>query len=152
MRDDGADILGPILESTFYCPIQKKDVPWEDKQVLCATAAVKDGKVYLLYRAENRSGGPVAKTSRIGLAISDDGRHFKCQAAPVLYPDEDASKLYEWTGGCEDPRVALSEDGAYVMTYTAFDGKRPRLFVATSSTGKKTAPPLHGSIRASTRI
>ena len=130
MRDDGADILGPSPESAFHCPIQKRDVPWEDKQLLCATAAVKDGKVYLLYRAENRSR---VKTSRIGLAISEDGRHFKRQAAPVLYPDEDACKAYEWTGGCVDPRVVVSEDGTYVMTYTAYDGKRPRLFVATST-------------------
>ena len=130
VRDDGADILGPNPESTFHHPMQKQDVPWEDKQVLCAAAAVKDGKVYLLYRAENR--GPV-KTSRIGLAISEDGRHFKRQPTPMLYPDEDACKVFEWPGGSEDSRVVGSEDGTYVMTYTAYDGKRPRLFVATST-------------------
>ena len=35
-------------------------------------------------------------------------------------------------GGCEDPRVAMTEDGLYVMMYTSWNRKIPRLSVATS--------------------
>jgi predicted GH43/DUF377 family glycosyl hydrolase len=44
----------------------------------------------------------------------------------------DAFKSIEWPGGCEDPRVAMTEDGLYVMLYTAWNRKTPRLAVATS--------------------
>lgn len=132
VRDDGADRLGPIAESAFPCPIRGESVHWEDKDLLCAAAVVKDGKAYLLYRAEDRSRGDSWGTSRIGLAVSEDGRRFTRRSEPILYPAEDACKKYEWPGGCQDPRVVLSEDGEYVMTYTAFDGKLARLFVATS--------------------
>jgi len=71
-------------------------------------------------------------TSRIGLAISDDGLHFKKEAEPVLYPDNDGMKQYEWPGGVEDPRIVESEDGNYILTYTAYDGKTARLCLASS--------------------
>ena len=71
-------------------------------------------------------------TSRIGLAVSADGLYFERRPEPVLFPAEDAMKPYEWEGGCEDPRVVESEDGGYVMTYTAYDGAIARLAVATS--------------------
>ena len=49
------DIVNPILvpdtNSRFFCPLQNDSVAWEAKNVLNPTALVKDGKVYLLYRA-----------------------------------------------------------------------------------------------------
>jgi predicted GH43/DUF377 family glycosyl hydrolase len=51
----------------------------------------------------------------------------------VLYPDNDAVREYEWEGGCEDPRIVEAEDGRYVLTYTAYDGKTARLCVASST-------------------
>ena len=100
--------INPILsanpKTTFFCPIRKTDVNWEEKDVYNPTAVVRNGKVYLLYRAEDtvrRVGG----TSRLGLAVSSDGLHFRRMAKPVFYPDNDAMKTYEWEGGCEDPRV-----------------------------------------------
>jgi predicted GH43/DUF377 family glycosyl hydrolase len=88
---------------------------------------VKDGKVYLIYRAQDKE-----MTSRLGLAISEDGLHFKKQPAPVFYPDSDSMKQYEWKGGVEDPRIVEGEDGTYIMTYTAYDGKAARLCLASS--------------------
>ena len=41
-------------------------------------------------------------------------------------------KIYEWEGGCEDPRIVESPNGVYVMTYTAYDGDKARLCMATS--------------------
>jgi len=132
VRDDGAEPIGARPDSVFLCPVTGKVIPWENKDVLCAAAVVKDGKVYLFYRAEDRSRGESWGTSRIGLAVSEDGRHFKRHPQPVLYPDNDFMKEYEWPGGCQDPRVMQAEDGAYVMTYTAWDGKYARLCTATS--------------------
>ncbi|MBY0434669.1 MAG: glycoside hydrolase family 130 protein, partial [Cyclobacteriaceae bacterium] len=45
---------------------------------------------------------------------------------------EDFMKSYEWEGGIEDPRIVEREDGLYIMTYTAYDGKTARLCVASS--------------------
>jgi predicted GH43/DUF377 family glycosyl hydrolase len=50
----------------------------------------------------------------------------------VLYPDSDAQRGYEWTGGVEDPRIVEREDGEYVLTYTQWNREVPRLAVATS--------------------
>jgi predicted GH43/DUF377 family glycosyl hydrolase len=132
VRDDGADHIGPRPESAFPCPVTGKVIPWENKDILAPSAVVKDGQVFLLYRAEDRSRGESWGTSRIGLAVSSDGRHFKRHPVPVLYPDNDFMKEYEWPGGCQDPRIAQAEDGTYVMTYTAWDGETARLCCATS--------------------
>ncbi|WDM02818.1 glycosidase [Alicyclobacillus cycloheptanicus] len=102
---------------------------WEAKDLFNPAAIVKDGRVYLLYRAEDRTGpGLWNGTSRIGLAVSDDGYHFERHPEPVLVPTEP----YELPGGCEDPRVVEIE-GTYYMTYTAFDGETARLCLATST-------------------
>jgi len=129
------DSVNPVLESlpytTFYCPIRKDTVQWEEKDVFNPSAVVREGKVYLLYRAEDVV-GKHAGTSRLGLAMSEDGLNFKRLPEPVFYPDEDDMKIYEWEGGIEDPRVVEDESGRYILTYTAYDGKIARLCVATS--------------------
>ncbi|MEQ1799309.1 MAG: hypothetical protein ABL872_15255, partial [Lacibacter sp.] len=125
------DSLNPILQpdSTqhFNCPISKQTVNWEERNVLNPSAVVKDGKVYLLYRAQDHD-----MTSRLGLAVSDDGLHFTKLPEPVFFPAEDNMKQYEWKGGVEDPRLVESEDGTYILTYTSYDGKIARLCLATS--------------------
>jgi predicted GH43/DUF377 family glycosyl hydrolase len=129
------DSVNPILmpgKGHFEDPILHREIAWEEKDVFNPAAVVKDGKVWLLYRAQDRVGHP-AGTSRIGLASSRDGLHFMRGEAPVLYPDNDAEKKWEWEGGCEDPRVVEDEKGTYYMTYTAFDGKLARLLIATST-------------------
>ena len=72
------------------------------------------------------------RTSRIGLAESVDGVTMERHSTPVMFPAEDNAKEFEWPGGCEDPRVAMTEDGLYVMMYTGWNRKVPRLCVATS--------------------
>lgn len=125
----------PILDAksstTFACPIRKETVRWEEKDVFNPATVVRNGKVYMIYRAEDTV-GKYAGTSRLGLAESTDGIHFKRMPKPVFYPDNDAMKVYEWEGGCEDPRVVESPNGVYVMTYTSYDGDIARLCVATS--------------------
>lgn len=129
------DSANPCLTpgtGSFTDPILKKNIPWENKDVFNPAAAVRNGKVYLLYRAEDTI-GRFAGTSRIGLATSDDGVHFTRKKEPVLFPTEDEYKKYEWEGGCEDPRIVEDDQGKYYMTYTAYDGTTARLFIASST-------------------
>ncbi|HEX9514101.1 MAG TPA: glycoside hydrolase family 130 protein [Puia sp.] len=129
-----ADSVNPVLQpgsGSFLDPIRKEKVSWEEKDVFNPAIVVRDGKIYMLYRAQDKIGKP-GGTSRIGLAESTDGYHFTRHPSPVLYPAEDAEKKYEWEGGCEDPRVVEDGKGVYYMTYTAFDGKVARLLIATS--------------------
>lgn len=109
-------------------------VAWEAFATFNPAAVVKDGKVYLLYRAEDTSGTQQigGHTSRLGLAESRDGLHFTRRAQPVLFPADDAQRQNEWPGGVEDPRLVESEDGQYVLTYTQWNREVPRLAVATS--------------------
>jgi len=129
------DSANPVLTpgtAQFTCPVRKQPVLWEEKDVFNPAVAVRNDSLFLLYRAQDKVGKP-AGTSRIGLAVSTDGTHFTRMPAPVLYPDNDAYKAYEWEGGCEDPRLVQDSAGTYYMTYTAFDGKQARLFIATST-------------------
>ena len=126
-------IITPNPSNQFDCPMQDKKIGWEESDVFNPAATVKDGKIYVLYRAEDNSATGIGKrTSRIGLAESEDGIHMKRRKTPVMYPDKDNMKEYEWEGGCEDPRVTRTEDGLYVMAYTSWNRKVARLCIATS--------------------
>lgn len=141
--------LAPDAGPTFDCPLAGP-VAWEAKDVFNPAAVVRDGKVCLLYRAEDTV-GRFHGTSRIGLAESEDGLHFTRRAAPVLYPDHDVYQPIEWEGGCEDPRIVEREDGVYVLTYTAFDGSVARLCIATSHDlvyWRKHGPAFSGAAAA----
>jgi predicted GH43/DUF377 family glycosyl hydrolase len=129
-----ADSINPVLTpgtGVFVDPILKKKIAWEEKDVFNPAIVVKDNKVFMLYRAQDKIGLP-GGTSRIGIAESTDGLHFTRSAEPVFFPDNDAYKKYEWQGGCEDPRIVEDAQGTYYMTYTAYDGKIARLLVASS--------------------
>ncbi|MFL5554626.1 MAG: glycoside hydrolase family 130 protein [Gemmatimonadaceae bacterium] len=127
-------IISPTGTATFLSPMTDSLVRWEELATFNPGATVKDGKVYLLYRAEDATGKREIgfHTSRLGLAESTDGLRFARRAVPVLYPDKDLQARYEWTGGVEDPRIVEGEDGTYVLTYTQWNRDVPRLAVATS--------------------
>lgn len=131
-----ADEVNPVLlpdsNSTFRCPVRNSEVKWEEKDVFNPAAVIRHDTAFLLYRAEDKI-GKFAGTSRIGLAWSTDGLHFTKHPVPVLYPDNDAEKKYEWEGGCEDPRIVENENGVYYLTYTAYDGDKARLLIASST-------------------
>ncbi|WP_340199621.1 glycoside hydrolase family 130 protein [Ascidiimonas sp. W6] len=144
------DSINPILKPTpnlkFDCPISKRQMYWEERNVLNPSAVVKGDKIYLFYRAQDLNG-----TSRIGLATSSDGLHFNKSPKPVFYPDNDFMKAYEWNykkllndnfladctncyfDGVEDPRIIETIDHKYIMTYTSYDGKTARLSIASST-------------------
>ena len=126
-------VLGPTPDSRFRCPVRGTEIRWEEQNVYNPAAVVRDGKVYLLYRADDKSPDlGWGRTCRIGLAHSEDGIHFTRRPEPVLYPDDDPWKQYEWEGGCEDLHIVEGEDGRYYMNYTTWSGKRDTMSVATS--------------------
>jgi predicted GH43/DUF377 family glycosyl hydrolase len=128
-----APIINPDASTRFYDPMRKDSIAWESNDTFNPAAAVKNGKIVVLYRSEDKSGiGIGERTSRIGYAESTDGIKMIRRKTPVLFPGEDDQKQYEWPGGCEDPRVAMAEDGTYVMLYTQWNRKVARLGVATS--------------------
>lgn len=136
-QDKQNPILSPSLFQEFLCPVSGKKVFWEARNVLnpCVVIVSKvskvskvDSKVFcLLYRAQDSTG-----MSRIGLATSSDGIHFKKNPKPILFPDKDEFLKYEQKGGIEDPRIVQTEDGGYFLTYTSYDGKTARLCGAFS--------------------
>ena len=126
-------VISPIENTKFYCPLTKDSIAWESNDTFNPAATLYNGEIVVLYRAEDKSGVGIGhRTSRLGYATSTDGTHFKREKAPVFYPDTDSQKELEWPGGCEDPRVAVTEDGLYVMMYTQWNRHIPRLAVATS--------------------
>ncbi|MDR0824014.1 MAG: glycoside hydrolase family 130 protein [Prevotella sp.] len=133
-RPDGINpIISADSTTRFYCPLTKDSIDWESNDTFNPAAAIYNGNIVVLYRAEDKSGkGIGGRTSRLGYAWSEDGLHFKSESAPVFYPDNDSQKELEWSGGCEDPRLAVTEDGVYVMFYTQWNRKQARLAVATS--------------------
>ncbi len=92
----------PILE-----PLPGSD--WEKHAVCNPGAAVKDGRVYMLYRA---SGETDTYHIYMGLAVSNDGFKFtRASDRPIYNPTREFEK------GCvEDPRIVELE-GAYYVTY-----------------------------------
>ncbi len=128
----------PIIQkdsiSEFQDPMSGETVQWESMATFNPAAIVKDGQIYVLYRAEEKLGEKEigGHTSRIGLAISKEGEEYVREGEPIFYPANDDQKKYEWTGGTEDPRIVQTEDGTYVMTYTQWNRDIPRLAVATS--------------------
>ena len=131
----GNPVISPNPASAFTDPILKKPVQWEALHTFNPAAIVREGKVYVLYRAEDNSGKMAigGHTSRLGLAESEDGIHFTRRPAPVFYPAQDDQKAREWRGGVEDPRVVEGEDGTYVLTYTQWNRKTYSVGIATST-------------------
>lgn len=133
-RPNNGPVITPDKAATFNDPIRKSPVHWEALHTFNPAAIVRDGKIVVLYRAEDDTGTMQIgeHTSRLGLATSTDGIHFTRLPEPVFYPAEDAQKSREWPGGVEDPRLVESEDGTYVLTYTQWNRITYSIGIATS--------------------
>ena len=62
------DSANPVLvpsNGLFICPIRREKLLWEEKDVFNPAIVVKDGKIYMLYRAQDKTSKPDG-TSRIG--------------------------------------------------------------------------------------
>ncbi|MCK8495223.1 glycoside hydrolase family 130 protein [Spirosoma sp. RP8] len=134
VRPAGANpVISPNPKSTFPDPMSGQRVAWEASDVFNPAAVIRKNKIYILYRSEDKSGQGIGKrTSRLGLATSKNGLRMKRRSLPVFYPADDSQKEFEWPGGCEDPRIAVTPEGIYVMLYTQWNRQVPRLAVATS--------------------
>lgn len=127
----------PVMQADstylFNDPVKNEIVQWQKADVFNPAAIVRNNKVYILFRAEDIPGTGIGmRTSRIGLAVSDDGLRFKKESQPVLYPDSSGFSKYDYPGGCEDPRIVETSKGNYVLTYTSWNRDVARLSVATS--------------------
>ena len=131
-------------DATFLDPLTGHQVSWEKLHTFNPAAIVRNGRVCVLYRAEDDTGkmGLGNHTSRIGLAESDDGIHFNRLPEPVFYPAPDQQRSREEEGGTEDPRVVQTEDGLYVMTYTQWSRVRN-----TYTTGVATSRDLRSWVK-----
>lgn len=126
-------VLSPTSDSKFQCPVLGKEVRWEEQNVYNPAAVVRDGMVFLFYRADDKNPDlPWGRTCRIGMAWSEDGTHFTRHPTPVLYPDNDELKNYEWEGGCEDLHIIEDEGGTYYMNYTTWNGHSDTVAIASS--------------------
>lgn len=83
---------------------------WETLGVYNGAVAEYKDKTYLLYRAQGND-----FISRFGLAISNDGYHFK-RSSHLPFIEPDINDPYERLG-IEDPRITKIED-TYYITYT----------------------------------
>ncbi len=131
-------VENPILRADssfiFTDPMTKQLVKWQKADVFNPAAIVKDDKIFMLYRSEDNPAAAIGgRTSRLGLAESEDGIHFKKFPTPVLYPDSSEYMQYDYPGGCEDPRLVQSEEGLYVVAYTAWNNETARLSIAFSN-------------------
>jgi len=121
--------LGPFAPHASNPVLGPRGTTWESGSVYNPAALVVDGfegadgqEVVLLYRAHADD-----VVSHVGLARSRDGVTFTCDPDPVLSPVEPHE-----VHGVEDPRVT-EVDGTYYLTYSAYDGERALLCLATST-------------------
>ena len=133
-RPVAAPVISPNKSSLFDDPIRHSRVHWEALHAFNPAAVVRNGKIFVLYRAEDDTGKMAIgeHTSRLGLASSTDGVTFTRMPQPVFYPALDAQQAREWPGGVEDPRIVESEDGTYVLTYTQWNRVTYSIGIATS--------------------
>ena len=131
---NAAPIIAPNDDHVFFDPMTKSVVHWESMATFNPAAILKDSVIHILYRAEEKLGEKEigGHTSRLGLAVSVDGLTYTSGNKPVFFPDHDDQQEFEWTGGTEDPRIVEAPDGTYVLTYTQWNRKFPRLAIATS--------------------
>ena len=130
----GNPVIAPLPSSIFNDPLAGKPVHWEALHTFNPAAVVREGKIIVLYRAEDDSGAAMigGHTSRLGLAESTDGLHFTRLPEPVFFPADDTERSREWPGGVEDPRLVEAEDGTYVLTYTQWNRETYSVGIATS--------------------
>lgn len=146
-------VIAPRKESTFLDPVSGTSTHWEALHTFNPAAIVRNGKVYVLYRAEDDSGAMAigGHVSRLGFAVSDDGIHFQRMPEPVLYPAKDQQLSRESPGGVEDPRLVERPEGGYVLTYTQWSRDRQSYSVGIATSDdlqhwQKHGPAFQGAL------
>ena len=130
-KTQNKDLKEKIMKSLFtrskYNPILTPNSKhrWEALKVYNPGCLFYKGRYHLFYRA---MGSGADWHSVIGYAVSKDGEKFKRFSKPIL--DRDPNNPLEHRG-LEDPRITKIGN-KFFMTYAAYDGKVPRLHIATS--------------------
>jgi predicted GH43/DUF377 family glycosyl hydrolase len=134
-RPTNAPVITPNPSSVFSDPITNTQVHWEALHTFNPAAVVREGRVVVLYRAEDNSGADAIgmHVSRLGLATSADGIHFTRLPEPVFFAAKDAQSSREVPGGVEDPRIVEAPDGTYILTYTQWSRKRSAYSIGIAS-------------------
>ena len=90
--DKAAAIIQPDTIARFMDPMSKKQAAWQSKATFNPAAVVKNGQIYVLYRAEQdrHTDSIGGHTSRIGLAVSEDGMIYRTENKPIFYPNHHA--------------------------------------------------------------
>ncbi len=145
-RASDQPVIRPDPHATFLDPVTGQTVHWEALHTFNPAAILRNGSIYVLYRAEDDSGAMAigGHVSRLGLAVSQDGLHFNQMPAPVFFPDKDAQQSREVPGGVEDPRLVEAPDGSYVLTYTQWSRDRNSYSVGIASSRNLQHWTKHG--------
>ena len=100
--------------------------PYQVNSVFNPAAAMVDGEVLLLVRAEDRRG-----LSHLTVARSANGvSGWRIDSTPVVLPE--TSRADEW--GVEDPRLTfLAERGEWAAVFTEYSRSGPQLGIALTS-------------------
>ncbi len=104
---------------------------WEEMGTINPAAIDLGGKTHILYRAV-----APGNISTIGYAISSDGFSIDERPhKPIYFPRAEFERRNDGVNnnyGCEDPRL-MEIHGRIYMTYTAYDGRTPRVAVTSIS-------------------
>lgn len=126
-------VLSHDSKAVFFDSLKNDSVQWKKADVFNPAAIVRNDTIYVLSRCEDNPAATLGgRTSRIGISASMDGINFTSFPEPVLYPANDGFQQYDYPGGCEDPRIVQTEEGLYVLAYTSWNYKVPRLSIAFS--------------------
>ena len=67
VRPAGVNPVIKPLPTKFYCPMREDSVAWEESDTFNPAATIYDGKIVVMYRAEDNSAqGIGSRTSRLG--------------------------------------------------------------------------------------
>jgi predicted GH43/DUF377 family glycosyl hydrolase len=117
--------LGMLMEPQPGNPLEVEGV------LNPAAARGPDGELYLFPRLTARG-----NYSRIGIArvrFNDAGDPVGVERLGIALEPEAEYEKRPGGGGCEDPRITFVEPlQRYIMTYTAFSARGPRIALATS--------------------
>ncbi len=110
--------IGPFTKHAGNPVLSPSEKGFDSWAAYNAAVTVHDGTFYMYYRAESRDEAdtPYCGTSRIGLAVSADGLHWK---KPFVAPLLDATEAWERPGGCEDPRI-VKVGSVWHLLYTGY--------------------------------
>ncbi len=113
----------PILE-----PTNRNN--WEAKAVFNPTAIKLNNEVHIIYRAMSKNDISVLAYARSRNTLNIDER----LPYPIYIPREKFEKgpNPNSASGCEDPRIVKIDNRLY-LTYTAFNGKEPRVALSSIS-------------------